>query len=186
MGGGHDPGRLVIPSDRPGARLPDDPDPPRLGCSGLLALAIALPLIAGSLALMFRSGGAPGPAPGPARVTASADSIPGAPLPAAESPGPTFAADLAGRLLTSLPAGCVLEDVRVLWPGPWFSVRGHAAWSPGFTGRLKSWGAGWTDTRDPAGRRYENWFRRFETTADSLGFVTFEFLLLPEGMRLPE
>lgn len=169
-----------------------------LSLAGLLALLVAVPLIAGSLILILRPGRAPAAAPGaPAGPAAALTSrAPAGPGPGGSSPGPrsaaagavqpAFAADTAGRLLRSLPAGCVLEDVRVLWPGPWFSLRGHAVGGGAVTDRLKRWGAGWDGTRDPAGRSYENWFRRLEADPDAPGTVTFEFVLLPEGMGLPE
>ena len=130
-------------------------------------------LTSGTVALMrLTAGRSAGP---PLRTRAAS-----APEVRAQSPGPV-AASLAGELLDTLPGGVTLEDIRVFWPAPRFSVRGHAGWTPDRVSDLEAWGARWSRTGGAATPRLEGWFRRLDTGPDRQGLVSFEFVLRPDS-----
>lgn len=128
-------------------------------------------LLAGAGALLLgRAVDRPRPAP-------AATGRPASPPEAHEPEGLPVAATARG-LLRSLPEEVRLDDLRVSWPGPGFSVRMHAPSTGGLTGRLEAWGRDWSGRRAPSGQ-YDGRFLRFDATPDAFGFRTFEFVLAP-------
>jgi hypothetical protein len=119
-------------------------------------------------------------APAPVESTRVASAPAGKTPPRVE---PTFGSDTARRLLASVPQGAELDDLRLFWPGPQFALRGHAVPGAESAARLSLWEAQFDGLVAPDGRPYQVWFRRLEGI-DSGPQITFEFLLVPEGLAV--
>lgn len=115
----------------------------------------------------------------PARVEApaAASAAESRPVPAA------LGSETSRRLLSSLPEGAELDDLRVFWPGPQFALRGHAVPGAETLARLSLWETEFDGLVTTDGRPYQVWFRRLEGI-ESAARITFEFLLVPDGLAV--
>jgi hypothetical protein len=142
----------------------------------IIASSIVTLLTAGRTIRKWRNAAA-----APARVEAPV-AAPG--VAAEERPvSAAFGSETSRRLLSSVPEGAELDDLRVFWPGPQFALRGRAVPGPETVTRLSLWETEFDGLMTPDGRPYQVWFRRLEGI-EAAPRITFEFLLVPDGLAV--
>lgn len=142
----------------------------------IIASSIVTVLTAGRTIKKWRAAAA-APARVEATLAASGTAADNRPVSAA------FGSETSRRLLSSVPDGAELDDLRVSWPGPQFALRGHALPGPETATRLSLWETEFDGLVTPDGRPYQAWFRRLEGI-EAAPRITFEFLLVPDGLAV--